>query len=152
LTRLPSRWLRARLGPLEARFAHTDGQLKAFFGTVWNSPWPLLAFLAGWLLEAFDTFLILYLLGVRLPWVSVGALEVSASFLRNLAFMVPAGLGIQDLSYLAFLRALNVADALNVAVAFLLLKRCKECFWAITGYTILALEFRPQPKPVEQAC
>ncbi len=152
LTRLPSKWLRARLSPLEARFAHTDGQLKAFFVTAWSSPLPLLGFLAGWLLEAADTFLILYLLGVRLPLTTVGALEVSASFLRNVAFMVPAGLGVQDLSYLAFLRALNVADALNVAVAFLLLKRCKECFWAITGYAILALELRPQPKPVAQVC
>jgi uncharacterized membrane protein YbhN (UPF0104 family) len=152
LTRLPWPWLRARLLPLQARFLHTDGQLKAFFATVWSSPWPLLAFVAGWLLEAFDTFLILYLLGVRLPWTSVGALEVSASFLRNVAFMVPAGLGVQDLSYLAFLRALGVADALNVAAAFLLLKRCKEGFWAITGYAILALELRPQPRPVPQAC
>jgi uncharacterized membrane protein YbhN (UPF0104 family) len=152
LTRLPSRWLRERLLPLEARLAQTDGRLRAFFANAWSSPLPLLAFLAGWLLEAVDTFLILYLLGVRLPWTTVGALEVSASFLRNVAFMVPAGLGIQDLGYLAFLRALNVTDALNVAAAFLLLKRCKECFWAIAGYAILALELRPQPKPLEQAC
>ena len=152
LTRLPSRWLRERLLPLEARLAQTDGRLRAFFANAWSSPLPLLAFLAGWLLEAADTFLILYLLGVRLPWTTVGALEVSASFLRNVAFMVPAGLGIQDLGYLAFLRALNVTDALNVAAAFLLLKRCKECFWAITGYAILALELRPQSKPLEQAC
>jgi len=152
LVRLPWTWLRRRLEPFQGRFVHTDGQLKTFFAAAWSSPLPLLAFLAGWLLEAADTLLILYLLGVRLPWTTVGALEVSASFLRNVAFMVPAGLGVQDLSYLAFLRALNVSDALNVAAAFLLLKRCKECFWAITGYAILALELRPQQKPVEQVC
>lgn len=96
----------------------------------------------------------LYLLGVHLPWTTVGALEVSASFLRNVAFVVPAGLGVQDLSYLAFLRALNVADAVNVAAAFLLLKRSKECFWAVCGYAILAVDLRPlpAPKPIEQAC
>jgi uncharacterized protein (TIRG00374 family) len=152
LTRLPSKWLRARLTPLEARLVHTDGRLSAFFASAWSSPLPLLAFLTGWLLEAADTFLILHLLGVRLSWSTVGALEVSASFLRNIAFMVPAGLGVQDLSYLAFLRALNVTDALNVAAAFLLLKRCKECFWAITGYSVLALELRPQSRPLEQVC
>jgi hypothetical protein len=152
LTRLPSKWLRSRLSPFATRLAHTDGQVEAFFATAWSSPVPLLAFLAGWLLEAADTWLILHLLGVRLPWTTVGALEVSASFLRNVAFMVPAGLGIQDLSYLAFLRALNVVDALNVAAAFLLLKRCKECFWAIAGYAILALELRPHSKPAEHAC
>jgi glycosyltransferase 2 family protein len=154
LTRLPWSWLRARLLPLESRFAHTDRELCAFFSRVFRSPLPLLAFLAGWLFEAADTFLILYLLGVPLPWTTVGALEVSASFLRNLAFMVPAGLGVQDLSYLTFLRALGVPDALNVAAAFLLLKRCKELFWAVCGYAVLAFDLRPLParKPLEQAC
>lgn len=154
LSRLPSAWLKVRLAPLEARFSRTDGELRAFFATAFKSPLPLLAFLAGWLLEAVDTFLILTLLGVQMPWTTVGALEVSASFLRNVAFMVPAGLGIQDLSYLAFLRALQVPDALNVAAAFLLLKRSKEIFWAVCGYVVLALSLRGPARRVtwEQAC
>jgi uncharacterized membrane protein YbhN (UPF0104 family) len=154
LSRLPSAWLRTRLAPLESRFARTDGELRAFFATAFRSPLPLLAFLSGWLLEALETFLILSLLGVHLPWTTIGALEVSASFLRNVVFVVPAGLGIQDLSYLAFLRALHVPDALNVAAAFLVLKRSKEMFWAVWGYVILALELRgPVPRlSVEQAC
>lgn len=154
LSRLPSAWLRARLRPLEERSAQTDGRLRAFFQALFQSPLPLLIFFFGWLLEAVDTFLILYLLGVRLPWSSIGALEVAASFLRNVAFMVPAGLGVQDVSYLAFLRAWEVPDALNVAAAFLLLKRGKECVWAAVGYALLALDLREVPprKPVEQAC
>jgi hypothetical protein len=36
-----------------------------------------------------------------------------------------------------------VPDVLNVAAAFLLLKRSKECFWAVVGYVVLALELRP---------
>src|SRR5260221_13617287 len=91
LSRLPSVWLKAKLAPLESRFTRTDGQLRTFFATAFHSPLPLLAFLTGWLLEAVDTLLILYLLGVHLPWTSVGALEVSASFLRNVGFVVPAG-------------------------------------------------------------
>jgi hypothetical protein len=154
LTRLPSAWLRARLRPLQARFTQTDGQLRRFFATALSSPLPLLAFLVGWVLEAADTLLILYLLGVRLPWTTVGSLEVAASFLRNVAFVVPAGLGVQDLSYLTFLRALNVADAVNVTAAFLLLKRGKECFWALCGYAVLALDLRsvPVPESIEQIC
>lgn len=154
LLRLPCSWLRARLEPLGARFTRADGELKSFFATAFHSPLPLALFLTGWLLEAVDTFLILYLLGVRLPWPTLGAIEVSASFLRNVAFMVPAGLGVQDMSYLAFLRALNVPDALNVAAAFLLLKRCKEGFWAACGYLVLALELRGSGarKTLEQTC
>jgi glycosyltransferase 2 family protein len=142
LSRVPSAWLRSKLAPEQDRFSRTDVQIKVFFERAFQSPLPLLAFLAGWLLESVDTLIILHVLGVRLPWTTVGALEVSASFLRNVAFMVPAGLGVQDVSYLAFLRALGVPDALNVAAAFLLLKRGKECFWAAVGYAILALDLR----------
>lgn len=154
LSRVPSAWLRGRLAPLRSRFAHADWQLHAFFRTAFHSPLPLVMFLLGWVLESADTFLILYLLGVRLPWTTVGALEVASSFLRNVAFMVPAGLGVQDLSYLTFLRALGVPDALNLTAAFLLLKRCKEFFWALCGYAVLAWDLRPTPtpKPVEQTC
>jgi glycosyltransferase 2 family protein len=142
LSQLPWAWLRAKLSPLQSRCAHTDEQLKRFFERALSSPLPLLAFLMGWLLESVDTFVILHVLGVHLSWTTVGALEVSASFLRNVAFMVPAGLGVQDVSYLAWLRALGVPDALNVAAAFLVLKRGKECFWALVGYAVLALDLR----------
>lgn len=154
LSRLPWAWLQTRIAPLADRCAHADLQLRLFFNRALRSPWPLAVFLGGWLLESIDTFVILYVLGVRLPWPTVGALEVSASFLRNVAFMVPAGLGVQDMSYLAFLRALGVPDALNVAAAFLLLKRGKECFWAAVGYAILMLDLRSAParKTWEQAC
>ncbi len=142
LGRLPWAWLRSKLALERERFSPTDVQIQRFFERAWSSPLPWLAFLAGWLFEAADTLIILYVLGVRLPWTTVGALEVPASSLRNVAFMVPAGLGVQDVGYLAFLRALAVPDALNVAAAFLLLKRGKECVWAAVGYAVLALDLR----------
>ena len=152
----PWPWLKLRLQSSRYKFSNTDGQLQSFFASTLKSPLPLLPFLGGWLLEACETFLILWLLGANLSWTTVGAMEVSASFLRNVAFVVPAGLGVQDLSYLTFLRALHVPDALNVAAAFLLLKRSKECFWAACGYVVLALELRESalPKRLEptQSC
>jgi uncharacterized membrane protein YbhN (UPF0104 family) len=154
LTRLPVQWLRERLHRSRAEFAQTDGQLQQFFASLARSPLPLLVFLLGWLLEASETFLILWLLGVDLPLATVGVVEVSSSFLRNVAVFVPAGLGVQDLSYVTFLRALEVPHALDVAAAFLLLKRAKECFWSICGYVVLALDLRAAPglpRPVEQS-
>jgi uncharacterized membrane protein YbhN (UPF0104 family) len=123
------------------KFAETDGELQRFFATAF-SPVPNLAFLGGWLFETIETVLILRLLGVDLTLATIGAMEVSASFLRNIMFVVPAGLGVQDLGYLTFLRALGVPDALNVAAAFLVLKRAKEAFWAAVGYGLLALDLR----------
>jgi hypothetical protein len=143
LTLIPVDRLRSWLGESRSKFSATDGELERFFATAFRSPLPLLTFLVGWLIEAAETALILYLLGVRLPLHTVGAMEVASSFIRNAAFVLPAGLGVQDLSYLAFLRALGVPDALNVAAAFLLLKRCKEAIWAALGYALLALDLRP---------
>ena len=135
-------FLRSRVQTQRAKVLQADGRLQRFFASGRAVALPLPAFLCGWLIEAAETALILHLLGVQLPWTTVGAVEVSASFVRNLACVVPAGLGVQDLSYLAFLRALAVPDALDVAAAFLLLKRAKECFWALVGYLLLAFDLR----------
>jgi hypothetical protein len=144
LVRVP--FLRSRLLAQRAKVSQADGRLQRFFGSARAVALPLPAFLCGWLIEAAESALILHLLGVHLAWTTVGAVEVASSFVRNLACVVPAGLGVQDLSYLAFLRALAVPDALNVAAAFVLLKRAKECFWALVGYAVLALDLRP-PAP-----
>lgn len=142
LARLPIPWLRAKLERSRVELGRTDGRIQRFFASALVSPAPLFVFLLGWLIEASETFLILRLLGVELSWLTVGSIEVTSSFLRSLVVIVPAGLGVQDLSYVAFLRALAVPDALNVAAAFLLLKRAKETFWAAFGYGLLALEMR----------
>lgn len=154
LSALPFRWLRERLQPLGARFEQTDGQLGRFFRSGHYVRLAWLAFLGGWLFEAVETWLILTLIGVHLPWTTLGAVEVTASFLRNVAFMVPAGLGVQDLGYVTLLRGLEVPDAVSAAAAFLLLKRAKECVWAAAGYVVLSLELRPLPvaERAEQAC
>ena len=65
-------------------------------------------------------------------------------FARNAAFFVPAGLGIQDAGYLAFLSAFGAAAPL--AAAFIVVKRTKELIWIAIGYVaLLALERRQPP-------
>jgi hypothetical protein len=144
LLRLPWRRLRRHLQESRGEFAESDRLLRRFFSRIGASPLPLLVCLLAWLCEAGETLLILWLLGVDLPAVTVGVLETAASFLRNTAVLLPAGLGVQDLGYLAFLRALELSDALNVAAAFLLLKRGKELIWAMFGYALLAADLRPK--------
>jgi hypothetical protein len=136
-------FLRSRLLAQRTKVSQADGRLQRFFGSARAVALPLPLFLCSWLIEAAESALILHLLGVHLTWTTLGAVEVSSSFVRNIACVVPAGLGVQDLSYLTFLRALEVPDALDVAAAFLVLKRAKECFWALVGYVLLALDLRP---------
>jgi uncharacterized membrane protein YbhN (UPF0104 family) len=149
LTRLPFEGLRRRLDRSQRRFSDTDGELRRFFpGTLLGASSPTVCFFLGWVLEAVETFLILRLLGVELPFEAVAALEVSLSFLRHVTFILPAGLGVQDLGYVAFLRALGVSDPLTVGAAFVLVKRAKEVAWALVGYSLLAWDLRAAAAPL----
>jgi glycosyltransferase 2 family protein len=143
LVRLPLGGLRRKLEQGRAGFARTDDELANFFrGGLLQATWPALPFLGSWVLEAVETYLILRLLGVELPFEAVAALEVALSFTRHVTFILPAGLGVQDLGYVAFLRALGVADPLTLGAAFVLIKRAKECAWALVGFLMLASDLR----------
>jgi uncharacterized membrane protein YbhN (UPF0104 family) len=128
------RWVVAR----EAAFLDTDQHVRTVLrshprGLVAGTAWHL----AGWFTDAAETWFLLLLLGVRLPYGAVLAFEPVVSLARNLAFFIPAGLGVQDAGYMLFLRGFGIADATNHAAAFVLLKRAKEIFWIVTGWLIL---------------
>ena len=149
LSRLPIRRLRDVLQRSRPQFTGTDSELQLFFrGSLITSSLPALAFLCGWLLESLETYLILRLLGVELPFVAVASFEVALSFVRHVTFVLPAGLGVQDLGYVAFLRALGVHDPLVVGAAFVVLKRAKECIWAMLGFALLWSDLRAAPTSI----
>jgi glycosyltransferase 2 family protein len=108
--------------------------------------------LAAWLMDTVETLLILRVLGVPIGFVEVISFEAGLSLVRSLAFFVPAGLGVQDLGYLAFFTALGIPDALTVGTAFVLLKRTKELLWVAVGYTLLfVLRVKIERAPLERA-
>jgi len=148
LARLPLPALRERLEQSRGRFDQTDGELRKFFERpLLGASLPALPFLLAWVFEAVETYLILRLLGVDLPFEAVAALEVALSFLRHVTFLLPAGLGVQDLGYVAFLRALGAHDPLTMGAAFVLLKRAKEAAWALVGFSLLASDLRATGAP-----
>jgi len=150
LRRLPSQRVRAALQAQQHSFKKTDGFTEQYFAAPFlqSTLLPGVFFLCGWLCESLESFLILRLLGADLSFFSVAAIEVMLSFVRNVVFVIPAGLGVQDIGYVSCLTALGVPDALTLAAAFSLLKRGKELFWALIGYTLLAAEARlPQLRP-----
>jgi uncharacterized protein (TIRG00374 family) len=154
LQRLPIRRWQAALRGREASFTTVDCRVEGSFRVPLCRFAPaLLAFLAGWCVEALETYLLLRALGVELPFAAVLGVEVVASFLRSAVFVLPAGLGVQDLGYYALLAALGVDDALTAAAAFSLLKRLKELFWIAVGYSLLLTSTRPRivPRPLLRA-
>jgi hypothetical protein len=144
LRSLPNRDLQRALRDRQAAFANTDDQATRYFaaGFFQTTLAPGVFFLCGWLCESLESFLILKLLGVELDFFAIASVEVMLSFVKNVLFVLPSGIGVQDVGYVSCLAALGVPDALNVGAAFSVLKRGKELFWACVGYTLLASEAR----------
>jgi uncharacterized protein (TIRG00374 family) len=128
------RWTIAR----EVAFMETDQHVRVVLQS--HARGLVVAFLwilAGWFAEAGETWVLLRLLGVDLSFPAVLAFEPVVSFARSAAFFIPAGLGVQDAGYMAFLRQAGISDAVNRAAAFVLLKRFKEVFWIAIGWILL---------------
>jgi hypothetical protein len=99
------------------------------------------AFLASWLCEALETALVLRLVGGPLDLSVALAVEVSISLVRSIGNVAPAGLGVQEASYVILLPAMGVPP--STAAAFALLKRAKELVWITLGYSLLGAMRRP---------
>jgi uncharacterized protein (TIRG00374 family) len=142
LARLPSRRLRAWLDAQHAGFAETDAAFQRIGGRRRRLAAATALLLAAWVVETGETYVLLRQVGVDLPIASVLAMEASVVFVRNAAFFLPAGLGVQDAGYLAFLAAYGAPAA--PAAAFAIVKRCKELVWVVVGYALLfTLDRRP---------
>ena len=152
LRRVPSAALQRGLARRQASFANTDSLTERYFaqGFTRTTLLPGLFFLCGWLCEALESYLILKLLGVELDFFAIASIEVMLSFLKNVLFVLPAGIGVQDVGYVSCLTALGVPDPLTIGAAFSALKRGKELFWAAVGYTLLASDMRPTLAPRAQ--
>jgi glycosyltransferase 2 family protein len=156
LASIPHEGLRAALQRAEGAVANTDQALQRTFrlkpGEI---ALPALCYLAVWLLEGCETWLILHILGVELPLGAVLLMEALVVSLRSAVVVVPAGLGVQDAGYVAFLAAFGLPAAASVGAAFSLLKRFKEAFWGLVGYVCFVLarpraaRYRLEPQPAQ---
>lgn len=144
LGQLPVRALRTAVLNWKAGFLRTDQRIAELFAL---GPRRLAKstglYLLAWCWEAIETILLFSLLGVHLDIGTLCLIEVSASMIRQIAFLSPAGLGAQDLGYVGLLQVFGVADPLGVTAAFILLKRGKELLWSLIGYSLLIRMNRP---------
>jgi hypothetical protein len=149
LSRIPSIKLRGWLMARRAGFDDVDeGVVRFFAAGRFRAFLTALPFLLGWALEAFETYLLLQLLGVEISVVGALGIEALVVLIRHLLFMLPAGLGAQDIGDVAFLSAFAVPDPASVGAAFTLLKRSKEAFVALVGYLLLSRYLgSTEPKP-----
>jgi hypothetical protein len=140
LARLPIRSLRESLRSEADPTALIDQHLGRALGERWwQSAGPLGLFALSWAMECVETGILLRLLGVPAGFLEVVAFEPVVSLMRHLVFFIPAGVGIQEVGYLAFFRAAGYPDPLNLSAAFSVLKRSREAIGIGSGYLFLAL-------------
>jgi uncharacterized membrane protein YbhN (UPF0104 family) len=102
------------------------------------------------LIESIETFFILGCLHSGLSFAAVLSFESFLSLARAVVFVLPAGLGVQDIGYVAFLDAVGVPGAASVGAAFVVAKRAKEAFWIAMGWSWLCLS-RGRPSVIASA-
>jgi uncharacterized membrane protein YbhN (UPF0104 family) len=135
LSRVPVVRFRRWLDGQRAPFAATDSGLAALGRAPFARLGALGALVAAWTVESFETWLLLHLLGADVRFAHAIAIEACVVLLRNAAFFVPSGLGVQDAGYLSFLDAVGAPPA--TGPAFVILKRAKELVWIAIGYLTL---------------
>jgi uncharacterized membrane protein YbhN (UPF0104 family) len=138
LARVPIARFRAWLETRRADLAVLDQTAGSFFAAPRGLRLRCLAtFALEWLVEGAETLLILRCIRVDIGVGDALALDSVTSLLRALAFFVPMGLGVQDVTQLLALRMLGVNDP-SAAGALIFIKRTKEVFWVFTGSLFFA--------------
>lgn len=140
LLRLPSRRLRRAIREGAPAFLEADRQTAVLFALgprVLAA--PVLACVGSWCCEALETWLILELLGAALGLDVVLACELTISLARQILFVLPAGLGVQEAGYLGTLSTLAGSEVLSLGAAFVVVKRLKELCCGLLGVGLLGL-------------
>ncbi len=138
LARLPGPGLRRWRARQASRLAGIDRRLHALGRASPSRTLTALALLTASLtVEALETLLILRLLGVPVTLAQALPAEALLQLVRAAAFVVPAGLGVQDAGYALFLALCGLGDAVSLAAAFALVKRGREALTAAGGFALL---------------
>jgi hypothetical protein len=132
-----SRWLADRAARWQVGARAMDAGMTEI-GASRRATWSATAaFFGCWLLESADTAILLQLLGAPVDiGVAMGA-EVGISLVRAIGNVAPASLGVQDAGYATLLPAMGVG--VDLAAAFVVMKRAKELLWIGAGYALLGM-------------
>lgn len=145
LSSVPLPGLRSALTRFADRMVDADGHAVRFFVASRPARWLLsLPYLGVWLLEAGETWLILVMVGAPIDFSQALAVEAVVVLARHLLFVLPAGLGAQELGYALFLATLGVSA--EYSAAFALIKRTKELLWILVGYLLWVTDRATTPR------
>ncbi len=133
--RLPWIMFRKRLIRLVESPISTERHFHGLFTR--STGMTLMWFFVYWCVEAVETFVFMALLEIPISISQVAAIETVVSSIRLAAFFLPSGIGVQDIGYAAMMISVGCVSAPGDAAGFVLLKRTKDFFWILLGYTLL---------------
>lgn len=94
-------------------------------------------FFSSWLMMAFESLVILKVMGIDANLFQMIILESLISVIRMLFFFLPGAVGPQDASIIMLFSLAGLPNPILNSLLFVILKRFKELFWIITGYVLL---------------
>jgi uncharacterized protein (TIRG00374 family) len=120
-----------------AAYAETlDRALRGYYRTEWRRLALSIGFhLAGWVLGAMDTLLILVVLGVTATPLTAIVIEALGSGVRFATFLVPASLGALEAANAAAFDAMGLGAGAGLAFSFV--RRARQVVWIAIGFGIL---------------
>ncbi len=94
-------------------------------------------YLALWLAEAADTYVVLSLLGAPIDFSQALVIETLAAVAKSAAFVSPGGLGAQDAAYVFAIGAIVGPGTSALAVAHVVVRRLREVSFIVLGFGVL---------------
>lgn len=135
---------RIRVAPLEARRERLLALDESIVGFYTRAPgsffFSTTVFLAGWLLEAMEVYVILLYLGEPIDVLTALSIDALSPLIKGGTFFVPGSVGAQEAGNLMLLMAYGYSDV--TGMTFALLRRVRELVWIAIGLGCLAMMMR----------
>jgi putative membrane protein len=96
------------------------------------------AYLAGWLLDPLEIYVVGRLMDVELTWLHALAIEAFISVAKIMGMFVPGAVGVQESGVVLLCRLAGLPDFFGLAYA--ILRRGREALYALVGWTLLYSE------------
>ena len=123
-----------------------DAALRDYYRRDWRRLSLSTVFhLAGWLLGAFEAFVILYFLGIPATLGTATVIEALGAGVRFATFLVPASLGAFESANAAAFEAMGLGAGAGLAFSFV--RRARQIVWVGAGLLVLvAMGWRAGPQ------
>ena len=118
------------------RIQEVDHSIRSFYHC--EPRWFLLsagAYLAGWLCDTLEIWLVSAWLGWHVDWPRAAAIEAFIGVAKALGTFVPASIGVQESGVVLLFRAFGLTS--SQALAYALLRRGRELVYALVGLVFL---------------